>query len=132
MTFFDASPVMLLGLLAFVATVALLMARVRAARRRKRGKGRIVEKPNSHYTSQLVQDTQTRHRWHEIALERVHEVNRAEVVRLLARADATGVEALRPSEREFMDQMVRIAPRPAGPKPREQPPSLPHLRERPA
>lgn len=129
----DLSPVMLLGFLALVAAFVLVAASLaRAARKRKRAKRRIVEKPNSHYTSRLVQDTQTRHRWHDIALERVHEVNRAEVVRLLARVDATGVETLRPNERAFMDQIARIAPRPADPRPREQGVPLPHLRERPA
>ena len=90
-----------------------------------------MEKPNSHYTAPLARDIQIRHRWHDIALERVHEINRGEVVRLLAKADAVGVETLRASERAFLDQMARITPGRVEPTPRDQPRPVPPLRERP-
>lgn len=129
----DSLPVPLLGLaaLAITATAAvLLVLRLRARRRRRRAQRRVVEKPNSYYTSQLARDTVAKHRWQGIALDRVHEVNRGEVLRLLETADAAGVDALRPSERAFLDQIARITP-PAPPAPepkRAEGTGMPQLR----
>lgn len=110
---------------------ALLVLRGRAARARRRAQRRVVEQPNSHYTSHLARDVQARHRWEGIALERVHEINRAHVERLLARAEASGAGSLREAERAFLDQIALIAPKPPEPRAREAAPPLPHLRERP-
>jgi hypothetical protein len=123
---------LLLGLVSFAAVLGLTVALLRGARARRRARRRVVEKPNSHYTAPLARNIQIRHRWHDIALDRVHEINRGEVVRLLAKADAVGVEALRASERTFLDQMAKIAPGRPDPAPREPTGPVPPLRERPA
>lgn len=130
----DSQPLPLLALaaLALLAmAVVLTIAYMRAARARRRARRRVVEKPNSHYTSQLARDSVAKHRWHGIALDRVHEVNRAEVLRLLATAEAAGVDALRPNERAFLDQIARIAPGPPPPPELMLPedgPGMPRLR----
>lgn len=125
------NPVFLVPLGLAILVAALAVARdVRARRKARR---RVVESPNSHYTSQLVRQSETRNRWHTIDLDRVHEINRGEVVRLLAKAEATSVEALRPNERAFLDHMADLAGTPAAPERREPaPPITPDLRHRPA
>lgn len=95
------------------AVVLSSFAAARAARARRRAKRRVVERPNSHYTSQLARESQTRHRWHTIALDRLHPINRDEVVRLLAKTEATSPEALRANERVFLDHMADLAGAPA-------------------
>lgn len=93
-----------------VAAAALVtIALRRAIRARNRARRRLVEQPNSHYTSALVRNGETRHRWQNIDLDRVHEVNRGEVSRLLAKVEASGVEALREAERVFLDQVANVA-----------------------
>jgi hypothetical protein len=72
-----------------------------------------VEKPNSHYDPVAVQNIQARERWDGIDMIRVHEINRGEVERLLTKADAVGVEALRVRERQFLDVMLEISTKPA-------------------
>jgi hypothetical protein len=97
-----------------VAATLFAVALRRAIRARIRARRRVVEQPNSHYTSVLVRNGETRHRWHGIDLDRIHEVNRGEVSRLLAKVDASGVESLRESERVFLDQVANVAaPKPA-------------------
>jgi HAMP domain-containing protein len=88
-----------------VATAALM----RLARARERARRRVVEQPNSHYTPQLVRDNETRHRWRNMPLDGIHEINRAEVERLLARVEAGGTEALREAERSFLDYIAKLA-----------------------
>jgi hypothetical protein len=90
-----------------LAAAALFTVAVRRAMR-ARSRRRVVEQPNSHYTSQLVRNGETRHRWQNIALDRIHEVNRGEVTRLLARVETSGVESLRESERVFLDQVANV------------------------
>ncbi|HUG39481.1 MAG TPA: hypothetical protein VMM12_03295 [Longimicrobiales bacterium] len=122
-----------LGLLMLVAAVLVAIPLLRFARARGRARRRVREQPNSHYTAPLVRDSETRSRWHGMALERVHEINRAEVVRLLAKVDASGVEVLRPSERTFLDHMTQLAGTRAPaerPEPGKQ--GVPELRHRPA
>ena len=109
MTAFQSVWYLLVAIALVVASIATSVVLLRRARARARARRRVVEKPNSHYTAPAVIDNQTRHRWHHIALDRVHEINRGEVVRLIARADAGGVDALRPNERAFLDQISRIA-----------------------
>lgn len=103
-------PALLLTLgLALATAVVLTLTVARFIRAPARGKGRIVEKPNSHHDAQAAREARTRHRWLEIDLDRIHEINREEVVRLLARVEGTRVEALAPKEREFLDHMATIA-----------------------
>jgi hypothetical protein len=94
------------GIIAFIAAAVALSAMVRLLRSRRRQVARVVERPNSHYTSQAVRDGENRHRWAHINLDAIHEVNRDEVVRLLARLEVGGVDALRPVERMFLDQLA--------------------------
>jgi hypothetical protein len=113
---------------AAVATVALR----RAIRARNRERQRIVEQPNSHYTS-VVRATETRHRWKNISLEGVHEINQGEVKRLLAKADAAGVDSLREAERVFLDNISNLSGSKSSTTPREQgSPLASDLRHRPA
>lgn len=114
------------GLGGFLLGVVLTLLILRAVRSR-RSRRRTVERPNSHYSSQLARDRVTRHRWHDIALERVHEINREEVVRLLARVDATSVQALSEKERAFLDYMVEVAGRSAPSTKRPRHPLEPQL-----
>ncbi len=53
----------------------------------------------------LVGDRVALARWKEISIESMHELNRGEVARLLAKAERDGPASLRPSERDFMDRM---------------------------
>jgi hypothetical protein len=101
------SPALLLAMLVLglFGTVAL----VRIGRTRRRATRRVVEQPNSHYTSQLVRETEARHRWYEIEVDRVHEINRGEVARLLVKVEVGGPEALRADERTFLDYMAELA-----------------------
>lgn len=96
---------MIAGLAALVLGVVagLRVARVRASSRQ-----RVVEQPNSHYTAQLVRERETRNRWHDIPLDQLHEVNREEVRRLLARIDAAGADMLKPRDRTFLDRMAEM------------------------
>lgn len=110
--------VILIGVLA-VAAGAGLTAALGVIRSRRRARRRLVEKPNSHYVSPIVRENDKRHRWHGIDLDKIHEINRAEVVRLLARVEASGAATLRPDERTFLDNMEALAgPPPAAPEPR--------------
>lgn len=122
-----------LGLMILVGAILVAIPLIRFARARARARRRVLEKPNSHYTAPLVRDSETRHRWHGIDLGRVHEINRGEVVRLLAKVDASGVEVLRPNERQFLDHMTELAgtKRPAEPREAGNQ-GLPELRHRPA
>ena len=114
-----------LGLLTLVASVLGAVVLTRALRARRRARQRVVERPNSHYTSQLARESDSRSRWHTIDLDRVHEINRGEVERLLARVDATSADTLRPNERAFLDHMAELvgtrAPVDAGSKDKSPP-----------
>ena len=128
------NPLLILAivLLAFALTVGLTAA-LRVARARRRARRRVVEQPNSHYTSPIVRATETRHRWQGMSLDHIHEINRAEVLRLLARVEATSVDALRPSERSFLDHMAGLAGQAPPSEPREKGKGVaPDLRHRPA
>jgi hypothetical protein len=96
------------GLLLLAVVLPVAIVGLRVVRRRRRLARRVVEKPNSHYTSAGVRSIETYNRWRDMDLDRVHEINRGEVVRLLARVDALGTEALRPAERTFMDTMADL------------------------
>lgn len=119
--------------LLILGLVVLAFAALRRARARAKARRRVVEQPNSHYTSPLVRQSETRHRWQDIALDRIHEINREEVVRLIARVEATSVDALRPREREFLDRMAELAGTSSPAEPRPKPSQMPgELRHRPA
>jgi hypothetical protein len=70
---------------------------------------RVVEKPNSHYSSVIVRNQIDRERWGTVDLERIHPVNREEVERLLALADVQGPDALSPRERLFLETMTSLS-----------------------
>lgn len=93
-----------------VAILAAVGFTIRA-RHKKKTRPRVVEQPNSAYTPKLVLDRDAEHRWHRIPLEQIHEINRGEVVRLLDRVTAAGVDSLRRNEREFLDNLAnRLVP----------------------
>ena len=92
----------LLGLNVAVLTAAVWLYR----RARKAEKKRRVEAPNSQYKSQYVLDLESKERWESLDLDRVHEVNREEVERVLRKLRATSVRALSSQEKAFMDRMV--------------------------
>ncbi len=81
---------------------------------------RRVEAPNSQYKSPYVLDLEAKERWKSIDLERLHEVNREEVEKLLGKLAVTNVRALTTSERAFLDRMVeaqeRVKARGRGPR----------------
>ncbi|MFW6039893.1 MAG: hypothetical protein ACOC9N_02320 [Gemmatimonadota bacterium] len=106
-------PVLLLplALLALLAAAIAAVAIARRVRARRRARRRVVEKPNSHYTPRIVRENEARHRWRDIALDRMHEINREEVERLLAKVEAAGVAVLTPKEREFLDYMAELVGR---------------------
>ena len=99
-------PIYLIALAVAGFATASIVRRAQAQRRAQR---RVVEQPNSHYTAKAVRDRERRDVWHTIELERVHEINRGEVVRLLDKVDAVGIDSLKPAERIFLDQMVHLA-----------------------
>lgn len=115
---------------AIAGIIILAIMAVRRVRSAARARRRIIEAPNSHYIPPAAREGQTRHRWRDIALDRVHEINREEVVRLLARVEATGVTALSEGERTFLDHMAEITGVPREPKPRPTTGPAPDLRER--
>ena len=97
--------------LALVSIAALGTLAILRARRRRRSARRVVEKPNSHYTARLARESVDRHRWRGMTLEGVHEINREEVLRLLAKVEATSVQALTAKERAFLDRIAELSGR---------------------
>jgi membrane associated rhomboid family serine protease len=73
----------------------------------KQGKGRRDFQRKLHDTpSASSSDRETKARWASIELEGLHEINRAEVEKLLARVEAAGVGSLSSEERAFLDRMT--------------------------
>ena len=89
------------GIVARIGYVRWKRARI-AARR-------VVEKPNSHYSSAIVKNQVDRERWGQVNLDLIHPVNREEVERLLAVADVQGPDALSNRERLFLENMTRLS-----------------------
>jgi hypothetical protein len=93
------------------ALILLTVVLVLRARAKKRSRPRVVEQPNSAYTPKLVLDRDSRHRWEKIPLDQIHEINRGEVVSLLDRVAAAGIDSLWRNEREFLDNLAaRLVP----------------------
>ncbi|MGH7504922.1 MAG: hypothetical protein ACRELX_04705 [Longimicrobiales bacterium] len=97
-----------IALLALTVSSLILRIVYVAHARRRRARHRVVEEPNSHYNPRLVSNREDLDRWESIPLERVHEINRGEIERLIARAKAAGVESLRVNERSFLDHMALV------------------------
>lgn len=106
-----------LAIAVIVLTIGSLLGRIvwLAHLRRKRSRSRQVEAPNSYYTPQLVRNREDLDRWENIPLEKVHEINRGEVRRLVDKAKAAGAESLRPNERQFLDHMALVTGPDRGP-----------------
>ena len=97
--------IFLLVLLA-INSAALVFVLVLYKRAKKAQKRRRVEAPNSQYKSQYVMDLDSKERWESIELGRLHEVNREEVEKTLAKLRATSVRALTNNERALLDRMA--------------------------
>ena len=83
---------------------------------------RIVERPNSFYASKGVRDQEDEEWWRRIVLDRLHEVNREYVERLLRQIDGAGVDTLTREERAFMERMANLeAPARRGGRPEPDP-----------
>ena len=87
-------------------TAALTVVLVLYRKAKKAQKKRRVEAPNSQYKSQYVLDLESKERWESIDLSRLHEVNREEVEKTLAKLRATSVRALTVGERSLLDRMA--------------------------
>jgi len=78
--------------------------------------------------SRYLEDLEASDRWRALDLQRLHPVNREEVLSLLRRVEGASVRALARGEREFLDRMVEAqrrsvagsggGPRPVRPHPR--------------
>ena len=91
-------------------------------KRRLVAEHRVVERPNSFYASKAVHNQEDEEWWRRIELERLHELNREYVERLLRQIDGAGVDTLTKDERAFMERMAKID---APPRPGVRPPSDP-------
>lgn len=109
----------LLVVLLAINVVLLVVVTVLYRKAKKAAKPRRVEAPNSEYKSQYVEDLEAKERWMKMDLGRLHEVNREEFERVLAKVKATSVRALTKSERAFLDRMAEAHDRAA----REEQPS---------
>jgi hypothetical protein len=99
-------PTWLLALIVGIGLGVALRTSYRTWHRRRVASRRVVERPNSHYSSQGVLNLEARDRWHRINLRSLHPLNREEVQRLLDVVDREGTGALSPKERLFLDNMT--------------------------
>ena len=83
---------------------------------------RVVERPNSFYASRAVHNQEDEEWWRRIELERLHELNREYVERLLRQIEGAGVGTLTKDERAFLERMAKID---APPRPGVRAPSDP-------
>lgn len=95
-------PALVLGLVLGV----ILRISYRRWRSRRIAAKRVVERPNSYYSSQGVRNHEDRDRWGRINLGRLHPLNQEEVQRLLDLIDREGVNALSKRDRLFLDNMT--------------------------
>jgi|SRR5690606_36919916 len=98
-----------LGIVMMAALAGAVIAVGRALLAPRRARRRVVEKPNSYYSAPVVEQIATRERWDNIALDRLHPVNREEVERLLSRMRADRHYQPAPRDREFLERMARIS-----------------------
>jgi hypothetical protein len=83
---------------------------------------RVVERPNSFYASKAVHNQEDEEWWRGIELERLHELNREYVERLLRQIAGAGVGTLTKDERAFMERMAKLdAPAHPGVRPPTDP-----------
>ena len=115
---------LLAGSLTFLIGSVLIRAWWMERRKRIIAERRIVERPNSFYASKAVHNQEDEEWWRRIELERLHELNREYVERLLRQIDGTGVGTLTKEERAFMERMAKID---APPRPPARPPTDPWL-----
>ena len=104
---------MTIWILALVAAVGVFIGlRIwyRRWRKARIAARRIIEKPNSFYSSALVKNQLDRERWRKVNLDRIHPVNREEVERLLVVAQVQGPQALSNRERLFLETMTELSP----------------------
>ncbi len=69
---------------------------------------RVIERPNSFYASKAVNNQEDEEWWRRIELDRLHELNREYVERLLRQIDGAGVGTLTKDERAFMERMAKL------------------------
>ena len=97
----------LLGInLVALGAVWVLYRRVRKAQHKRR-----VEAPNSEYRSRYVMDLDSKERGERLDLSRLHEVNREEAERILAKLRVANVRVLSSQERAFLDRLVEAEKR---------------------
>jgi type II secretory pathway pseudopilin PulG len=96
----------LLLLLMLLNIITLVVVTVLYQRTRRQARARELEGANSAYRSQYIEDLESKQRWESLDPELLHEVNREELEKTLAKLRATSVRALSPQERAFLDRMV--------------------------
>ena len=96
----------LLLILLGMNVIALVAVVVIYRRARKAQRRRIVERPNSQYKSPYVVDLESRDRWEQLDLSSLHEVNREEAEKILAKLRSTSTRGLNSYERAFLDRLV--------------------------
>ena len=102
-------PIWIMALVLFILSAIGTRVWYRRWRRARIVARRVVEKPNSHYSSALVKNHVDRERWGQVNLDLIHPVNREEVERLLALADVQGPDSLSNRERLFLENMTRLS-----------------------
>jgi hypothetical protein len=102
-------PIWIMALILAVLSIVGGRLWYRRWRRARIAARRVVEKPNSHYSSVIVRNQVDRARWGKVDLDKIHPVNREEVERLLTLADVQGVDSLSPRERLFLETMTQLS-----------------------
>ncbi len=110
--------------LAFIIGVVSMRAWWIERKKRLIAERRVVERPNSFYASKAVHNQEDEEWWRRIELERLHELNREYVERLLRQIDGAGIGTLTTDERAFMERMAKLE---APPRPGVRPPTDPWL-----
>ena len=110
--------------LALASVIGSVSIRAWWIERKKRlsAERRVVEHPNSFYASKAVHYQEDEESWRRIELERLHELNREYVERLLRQIEGAGVGTLTTEERAFMERMAKLD---APPRPGVRPPTGP-------
>lgn len=75
----------------------------RATRAAAKGAEAVIEAAES---ARHLHDMEVRERWGALDLDRLHPLNRREVVRLLGRVEGGSIRGLDVQERAFLDRMV--------------------------